>query len=144
MLSLSYGLLIDLESNFQSLGSIAIHMLTHVVFALLLSEGLAETVSDMHCSLRLSLPCPISSPCYHSQASSHHPLHKPLARVTLSQHPFLEGSFDAELLKRVFFFKGIFIYLFIYGCFGSSFLHAGFLIPDQGLNPCPLHWQVDS
>ena len=89
------------------------------------------------------------------------------------------------------FFK-IFVYLFIYGCIGSSFLCEGFLqlrqvgaplhrgarashcrglslrstgsrragsvvvahgpscsaacgiFPDQGSNPCPLHWQADS
>ena len=91
------------------------------------------------------------------------------------------------------FFKKIFIYLFIYGCFGSSFLCEGFslvvasgghsssrcaglslsrplllwstgsrcagsvivahgpscstacgIFPDQGSNPCLLHWQADS
>ena len=93
----------------------------------------------------------------------------------------------------VFFLMGLsFIYLFIYGCVGSSFLCEGFLqlwqvgatlhpgarashcrglllrstgssragsvivahgpscsaacgvFPDQGSNPCPLHWQADS
>ena len=91
-----------------------------------------------------------------------------------------------------FFFNILFIYLFIYGCVGSSFLCEGFLqlrqvgailhrgarashyhglslrstgsrragsaivahgpscsaacgiLPDQGANPCPLHWQADS
>ena len=92
-----------------------------------------------------------------------------------------------------FFFFFNFIYLFIYGCVGSSFLCEGFLqlrqvgatlhrgaqashcrglsccgaqapdaqaqqlwltglvaprhvgiFPDQGSNPCPLHWQADS
>ena len=91
------------------------------------------------------------------------------------------------------FFKCLFIYLFIFGCVGSSFSMrglplvaasgghsssrcAGFslprplllpstgsrcagsvvvahgpscsaacgILPDQGLNPCPLHWQADS
>ena len=95
--------------------------------------------------------------------------------------------------SQVFFFKFLFIYLFIYGCGGSSFLCEGFLLalasgghsssqctglslsrplllqstgsrragsvivahgsscsaacrifPDQGSNPCPLHWQADS
>ena len=92
--------------------------------------------------------------------------------------------------ERIAFFK--FIYLFIFGCVGSSFLCEGFLqlrqagatlhrsarashyhglsccraqarraglvvvahgpscsaacgfYPDQGSNPCPLHWQADS
>ena len=95
------------------------------------------------------------------------------------------------LLSLFFFFN--FIYLFIFGCVGSSFLCEGFLqlrragatlhrgarashyrglsrcgaqapdsagsvvvahgpscstacgiFPDQGSNPCPLHWQADS
>ena len=90
-----------------------------------------------------------------------------------------------------FFFNFyLFIYLFIFGCVGASFLCEGFvatgghsssqcadlslsrplllrstgsrhagsvivahgpscsaacgILPDQGLNPCPLHWQADS
>ena len=92
----------------------------------------------------------------------------------------------------VFFLINLFIYLFIFGCVGCSFLCEGFLqlqrvgatlhrgarashcrglsiaehrlqtcklsscgsglscpaacgiFPDQGSNPCPLHWQADS
>ena len=80
-----------------------------------------------------------------------------------------------------FIYLFILIFLFIYGCVGSSFLCEGFLqlwqagatlhrgarashyrvlsscgaqapdaqvacgiFPDQGSNPCPLHWQADS
>ena len=85
-----------------------------------------------------------------------------------------------------FFFLIIYLFFFIYGCVGSSFLCEGFfqsrqagstlhrgarashyrglsrragsavvahgpsrsaacgILPDQGSNPCPLHWQADS
>ena len=110
-------------------------------------------------------------------------------RIPLSLHP------HQHLLSFVFFFFNFFfiIYLFIYGCVGSSFLCEGLLqlrqvgatlhhgarasslsrplllrsagsrragsvvvvhgpscsaacgiFPDQGSNPCPLHWQADS
>ena len=35
------------------------------------------------------------------------------------------------------------MYVCVYGCVGSSLLCAG-IFPDQGSNPCPLHWQADS
>ena len=103
-------------------------------------------------------------------------------------------SFCKSQTLTIFFFNFyLFIYLFIYGCVGSSFLCEGFLqlwqagatlhrgawashyhglsclrstgsrragsvvvahgpncsaacgiFPDQGSNPCPLHWQADS
>ena len=100
-------------------------------------------------------------------------------------------SVGGDPIAAAFFF--FLIYLFIFGCFGSSLLHVGFLqsqqagaalccgawasycggfsccgaqalgawasvvvahglscsaacgiFPDQGSNPCLLHWQVDS
>ena len=114
-----------------------------------------------------------------------------------SNKPNIKFYVNADLYKTLhsktteLFFK--FIYLFIYGCVGSSFLCEGFLLvvasgghssspcaglslsrplllrstgsrragsvivvhgpscstacgifPDQGSNPCPLHWQADS
>ena len=102
-------------------------------------------------------------------------------------HPVLNVN------HTLFFFKFLFIYLFIYGCVGSSFLCEGLplvaasrgrsssrcaglslsrplllrstgsrragsvvvahgpsrsaacgILPDQGSNPCALHWQADS
>ena len=101
-------------------------------------------------------------------------------------------SINGLIIKRSKHFFKLFIYLFIYGCVGSSFLRQGFLqlrqvgghsssrcadlsllqplllrstgsrwagsvvvahgpscstaygiFPDQGSNPCPLHWQAD-
>ena len=105
---------------------------------------------------------------------------------------FLWKSADIYFLAYFFFLINLFIYLFIFGCVGSSFLCEGFLqlrqagptlhrgarashcrglslqsagsrragsavvdhgpncsavcgiLPDQGSNPCPLHWQAVS
>ena len=107
----------------------------------------------------------------------------------------LQTEFLTQLIqiKYTFFIFLNFIYLFIFGCVGSSFLCEGFslvaasgghsssrcvglslswplllwstgsrragsvvvahgpscsaacgILPDQGSNPCPLHWQADS
>ena len=114
---------------------------------------------------------------------------KPDAKIKL---PSVPHSPESHLKTRIFFLI-LFIYLFIFGCVGSSFLCEAFLLlrraggysslrcagvslsrplllrstgsrragsvvvshgpscsaacgilPDQGSNPCPVHWQADS
>ena len=121
-------------------------------------------------------------------------------KTHLSPTPPFHNSLVLLLSVALFFKKNLFIYLFIFGCIGSSLLCTGFLqlrragatlccsawdshcggfschgakalgawaqqlwlagsvvvehrlscsttcgiFSDQGLNPCPLHWQADS
>ena len=44
--------------------------------------------------------------------------------------------------KKYFFFKKIFIFIYLFDCTGSSFAAYGIQFTGQGLNPGPLHWQL--
>ena len=103
------------------------------------------------------LPLKGQSPSFHMT-----PLLKILTHKSLSH----SASFSSDVLFFLnsvskFFSKKF--YLIFFGCPGSSLLwailcdsmrasHCGGssclrvcgIFPDQGLNPCPLHWQVDS
>ena len=74
-------------------------------------------------------------------------------------------EFAFQYVASIFVCQSFIHMYFIFGCTGSLFLHVGFLylwckgfssvvhglscptacgiFPDQGSNPCPLHWQAD-
>ena len=63
-----------------------------------------------------------------------------------------QGYCKQPFLFFLYFFKIIYIYLFTFGCTGSSLWCMGLVtpwdvgsyFPNQESNPCLLHWKVDS